>query len=155
MISIKGDILDVQAGIICHQINCQGTLGAGLAKQLKDRYPKVRTDYYTAYHSKKLKLGEVIFTTIKPGYLYVANMCGQDNFQRVGMGFNVLHTDYNALERCFIKVVNFAQSINEKVALPVYMPYKVGCGLARGNWSIVAGIIQKIAPNSVIVNNRE
>ncbi len=154
MISLNGNILDVQAGIICHQVNCQGALGAGLAAQLKNKYPKVRSDYYQAYRQHKLRLGKVIFTTIKTSSLYVANMCGQDSFHRQWMSHDKVHTDYEALESCLIKVKNFADSANKHNNLPIYLPYKVGCGLARGSWSIVIGIIQKTVPGAIIVNNR-
>jgi len=153
MISLKGSILGVQAGIICHQVNCQGSLGTGLAAQLKNRYPKVRSDYYGSYHQGKLKLGEVIFTTIRQSYLYVASMCGQTDFQRTWMSQEKIHTDYKALESCLIKVKNFAGSASEYNYLPIYLPYKIGCGLAKGSWSKVANVIQKTIPNAIIVNN--
>ena len=30
-----GDILHTEADVICHQVNCKGVMGAGLAKQSK------------------------------------------------------------------------------------------------------------------------
>lgn len=35
--------------------------------------------------------------------------------------------------------------------LPVYIPYKIGCGLAGGNWETVCQIIQKTVPDAIIV----
>lgn len=37
----NGDILKSKADIICQQVNCKGAMGAGLAKQIKEKYPKV------------------------------------------------------------------------------------------------------------------
>lgn len=34
---IKGDILNVTEGIIVQQVNCKGVMGAGLAKQIRDK----------------------------------------------------------------------------------------------------------------------
>ena len=34
---VDGDILDIEKGIIVHQVNCQGVMGAGLAKQIKSK----------------------------------------------------------------------------------------------------------------------
>lgn len=31
--------------VVCHQVNCMGVMGAGLAKQVRNRYPGV----YRAY----------------------------------------------------------------------------------------------------------
>ena len=30
-----GDILHTEADVICHQVNCKGVMGAGLAKQIR------------------------------------------------------------------------------------------------------------------------
>ena len=38
---IKGDILNVTEGIIVQQVNCFGVMGAGLAKQIRDKWPSV------------------------------------------------------------------------------------------------------------------
>ena len=34
-----GDILSVANGIIVHQVNAQGVMGSGLAKQIREKYP--------------------------------------------------------------------------------------------------------------------
>ena len=34
---IKGDILNVTEGIVVQQVNCKGVMGAGLAKQIRDK----------------------------------------------------------------------------------------------------------------------
>ena len=39
------DIFDSGADIICHQVNCQGVMGSGLAKQIRERYPIVYEEY--------------------------------------------------------------------------------------------------------------
>lgn len=35
--TIEGNILDAEEDIICHQVNCKGVMGAGLAKQSKSK----------------------------------------------------------------------------------------------------------------------
>ena len=42
---IDGDLLNTQAKYICHQVNCKGRMGSGVAKQIRAKYPEV----YTAY----------------------------------------------------------------------------------------------------------
>ena len=32
-----GNILDAQTDVIAHQVNCQGVMGAGLAKQIREK----------------------------------------------------------------------------------------------------------------------
>lgn len=42
---VKGDILQASEDIIGHQVNCQGVMGAGLAKQIRNKYPHVYDEY--------------------------------------------------------------------------------------------------------------
>jgi O-acetyl-ADP-ribose deacetylase (regulator of RNase III) len=42
---VDGDILNAKENIICHQVNCQGVMGSGLAKQIKNKYPNVYAKY--------------------------------------------------------------------------------------------------------------
>ena len=38
----KGDLIeDAKVDIVCHQTNCQGVMGAGIAKQIRDTWPRV------------------------------------------------------------------------------------------------------------------
>ena len=38
-------VFDVFSNVIAHQVNCQGVMGSGVAKQIRDRYPEVYTQY--------------------------------------------------------------------------------------------------------------
>ena len=39
------DIFTADETFICHQVNCKGVMGAGLAKQIADKYPLVKERY--------------------------------------------------------------------------------------------------------------
>lgn len=39
-------VLDVTDGIICHQVNCQNVMGAGIARAIYEKYPKVKELYH-------------------------------------------------------------------------------------------------------------
>ena len=39
---IKGDLLEADVFAICHQVNCQNVMGAGLAKAIATKWPKVK-----------------------------------------------------------------------------------------------------------------
>ena len=148
MITIKGNILAVKQGFICHQINCQGVMGSGLAKDIKTLWPKVLGDYMGAYRKGQLTLGQVIFTTIKIGHLYIASMCGQDH-----SGASGRHTDYPALGQCLQTVEAWYKTVGES-KLPVYIPYEVGCGLEGGQWSVVKTIIKRELPKAIIIKSQ-
>lgn len=38
---IKGDIFKSNADAILHQVNCQGVMNSGVAKQVREKYPIV------------------------------------------------------------------------------------------------------------------
>lgn len=40
---VKADIFTTDCDIIVHQVNCYGVMGAGIAKQVKERYPDFMT----------------------------------------------------------------------------------------------------------------
>ena len=41
----EGDIFNSSADIICHQVNCQGAFGRGMAGQVKKLFPEVEKSY--------------------------------------------------------------------------------------------------------------
>lgn len=41
----NGDILDSGADLICHQVNCQGAFGRGMAGAIRQRFPEVEKTY--------------------------------------------------------------------------------------------------------------
>lgn len=43
----EGNVFDSDADIICHQVNCQGVMGSGVAKEVRERYPEVYYAYWT------------------------------------------------------------------------------------------------------------
>ena len=44
--TVTRDILSNKAGIICHQVNCMGVMGSGLAKAIKDKYNPLIKQYH-------------------------------------------------------------------------------------------------------------
>jgi len=131
------DILTVKKGIICQQVNAMGVMGAGLALTIRQKWPIV----YREYRELHLRLGEILLVEVEPG-LYVANLCAQEGFGRTGQ-----YTDYNALEVCLRALAGEAK----RLALPVYIPYKMGCGLAGGDWDgVVCPMIERILPEAFI-----
>ena len=41
---IDGNLFDSKAKIIAHQVNCQGKMNSGVAKEVRQRYPHVACD---------------------------------------------------------------------------------------------------------------
>lgn len=146
MVTINKDITSISTGIICHQVNCRGAMGAGLARAIRARFPKVYEDYMRDFRRGELKLGHVIFSEIyKNPLLCVASLCGQYNYGRSGQ-----YTNYKALEICFSKVVGYRNSNFSTAGGGIFIPYKLGCGLAGGQWPIVLHLIERIIPDAII-----
>jgi O-acetyl-ADP-ribose deacetylase (regulator of RNase III) len=55
---VKGNILNVEQGVICQQVNCKLIMGAGLAKQIRNKWPQVYTEYRSIISTRPyLRLG--------------------------------------------------------------------------------------------------
>lgn len=133
--NIVGDLLKQdKVDIICHQTNCKGVMGAGIALQIKKTYPEVFKRYreFCKEYGSVL-LGRTLFVNCNDGKI-VANLFGQDGF---GRGF--CQTDYAALEEAVSSLAKVATKYKKSVGFP----YKIGCDLAGGDWEIVNKIIEK------------
>ena len=58
MTTIKGDLLEITEGIICHQVNCQRVAGAGLALQIRKKWPS----WYESFKNDHPWLGNLLIT---------------------------------------------------------------------------------------------
>lgn len=137
---IQGDITTMQRGIIAQQVNAAGVMGAGLALAIRKRYEVVYQEYRDAYEAGRLHLGQAQFSAIND-QLKVANLVGQ-RF----VGTQARQTNYMALGRALKEASDYAAS----VGLALYVPFKIGCGLAGGHWSIVSSILEVAAPNAIV-----
>ena len=135
---IDRDILTIPAGIICHQVNTQGVMGAGLALAIKTNFPGA----YYHYKTSRLRLGRALFSKVDIR-LWIAHLIAQESF---GPG---VQTDYEAF-RSSIRQVRSFQDKEHIRDLGVYLPYKIGCGLAGGDWEIVLAIIEDELPDAII-----
>ena len=142
MIVVKeGNIFNGNEKIICHQTNCLGIMGGGIALQVRNRYPEVYKKYSelcSLYKDRTERLmGNVQFVETNDGKI-IANCFGQN-----GIG-NGVQTDYNDLYECLKSVKTYA----EEHLVTVSIPYNIGCGLAGGDWNIVSSMIEEIFGDS-------
>jgi O-acetyl-ADP-ribose deacetylase (regulator of RNase III) len=140
---INGNILNAKENIICHQVNCKGVMGAGLAKQIVDKYPFIYPVYKKYCNSGKVILGTVLWSTINPLMpQFIANLFAQEDYGRSNYK---VYTNYIALEQCFTLVKNNGL---ENSQLTIAIPYNIGCGLANGDWGIVYDMIYRVFEES-------
>lgn len=138
---ISGNLLNISAGIIVHQVNCKGVMGAGLAKSISTRWSEVFTRYHVFCKSGSFRPGMVQFIKVSQT-LYVCNLAGQD-----GYGRDRQYTDYEALRIAMRKLSIVASERN----IDIYLPFMMGCSLGGGDWSIVSRIIDEECPTAIVV----
>lgn len=154
---IPGDIIQVQKqyGIqyIVHQVNCRGKMGSGVAKAIKEAYPKVYVEYiekYNAAHTRlyedfpldqatmmsvsDLLLGEIQFVDIGEGK-HVVNFFAQETYGYDGKRY----TSYDAFWNCLHL---FKQEVPKGSS--VAFPAQIGCGLGGANWTIILQMIIEV-----------
>ena len=128
-----GDILHTEADVICHQVNCKGVMGAGLAKQIRNQL--LSEEQYRTYQEicreyGRANLGKVI--RMKTDTYQVYNLFGED----IPTGSGV-DTIYAALYKALVSALYYAET--EHLTLAV--PGMIGCGLAGGDWRIVSYLV--------------
>lgn len=144
---VQGNLLYAKEDIICQQVNCQGAYGAGLAKQIADKYPDTKKEYVDFCNGKTSEklLGEVLIS--KTDDFYIAHLFGQNYYGNYGPYKERLgrQTIYSALECSLRKLKNMYP--NKSYGFP----YMMGCGLAGGKWSVVRNMIGDIFQNQEVV----
>lgn len=143
MKTITGNLLD-QKGILCHQVNLRGIMGAGLALQIRMKWPKAHEDY-VRYCRKCPMVSDVVFSKIGDGVI-VAHLFGQSDIST-----GECATRYEAYPEMLKEVRKAAEGLEEEI----YIPYGIGCGLGGGDWNIVLSILEKHCPNATIVKYEE
>lgn len=136
-----GDLLESNCDYICHQVNCQGVMRSGIAKQIREKWPEV----YDVYKQHTVLAGcitskELLGTidVVKINYRsdrYVINMYSQAEYGYDGSRFTSYDAFAEALEE-IRKAVPIGKSIG--------FPKNIGCGLGGGNWDIVSAMIEAV-----------
>lgn len=142
ILHIDGNILEARENIIAHSCNCKGAMRSGVAKTLRDAYPRIYTvyrGYWEHFKDNKDLLGDVILVPVinKHGERQIiANMYTQLDYGYDGK----LYTSYDAMEEAFTYLNVVCRDNNQTLA----MPYKIGCDRGGGDWATVYGIIDRI-----------
>lgn len=148
---IMHDVTATTRGVVAHGCNCQGVMGSGVAKHIRNRWSWVYDRYrhlVTTHLSQGglttdlLGLSQIVNVThlqSPPNTLFVANMFTQDKYGKDGQVYAVPAAIEQALDASLL----FCKG----AGLPLYMP-RVGCGLGGLKWDedlaeIVVNLQQK------------
>lgn len=144
------DITTIDKGVIMHQVNCQNVMGAGVAKALYTKYPQVKEKFHQLatqpdYNTPAKRFGLVQPVRISE-QLVVLNSFSQLHY---GRKKGVVYTNHQALLENLSKLDAYAKKHN----LPTYVPARIGCGLAGGDWTMVEKYIKENTDITIVYPN--
>jgi O-acetyl-ADP-ribose deacetylase (regulator of RNase III) len=135
---ITGDLLKLAiAGrfdVIVHGCNCQCAMGKGIALSIKTQFPEAyEADQRTA-KGDRTKLGTISSADIVRASAHFSIVNAYTQFHWKGRGVLV---DYDAIRAAFglVKI----KYTGRRIGYP-----KIGAGLAKGDWSLIASIIDEV-----------
>ena len=175
---ISGNLLDfpthcetdpdkyVGINVIAHSCNCQNVMGAGIAKQIKDRYPKAFEadterwgNEYNDGGNWRCQIGDYSKAVIETlgknsphartnlSHATIYNLYTQSGYStdRRQVNYEYFWKATKAMQEDLL----FNQH-ELNVRQVVGLPYGISCGLAGGNWKIIKAIIEDIFLDSLI-----
>lgn len=141
-IVIEGNIFNSGATIISHQVNNQAVMGSGVAKQVKDLYPRVFEKYYNACQKGLMKLGSCqVVDTDGTKKQFIANLCGQDLYGYDGKRYTSYDAIYTALE----KLAKYCVDNNIK---SIAFPWGMSSDRGGADWNIIITMIESVFKNN-------
>lgn len=130
----KGDALVGQEMFLLHGCNCFCTMGAGIARQIANRWPGAEEEDNKTKSGDPEKIGT--FSTHWTGNKLIINAYTQFS---VSSGNDVFeYTGWKWILESLSKHLIWDT--------PVAMPL-IGAGLARGSWPAIAALMDHVAPN--------
>ena len=142
------DLTKSKADIICHQVNCHGKMGSGVAKSIREKFPTVYNMYTDICFNKKQVLGNVQIVCLSDierntfSNQYVANMFAQNRYGYDGARY----TDYEAFYNCLETIKRFAKE--HYAVKSIAFPYRIGCDRGGANWKIIFTMIYEVFKNT-------
>jgi O-acetyl-ADP-ribose deacetylase (regulator of RNase III) len=133
------DLLKANVEAIAHCCNCFHTMGSGIAKQIREKFPEAYAADCKTVYGDRTKLGTYSNCLVQshdynPNLKYIYNLYGQFNYGRDKRQVNY-EAIYKALEKmsenCLLKDIK-----------TVGFPKNMGCTLAGGRWPIVNEMIK-------------
>jgi O-acetyl-ADP-ribose deacetylase (regulator of RNase III) len=135
MRQIKGDLLKLfkegEFDVIIHGCNCFNVMGAGIAKQIAEKYPKA------SLADKETLMGDAKKLSNWSTYILPNNQIIINLYTQYLPGKNLNEW---ALFLGFEKLLNYLLPIGKRIGIPA-----IGCGIAGGDWNKIFPVLTEIA----------
>ena len=140
---IDANLLDYPVQGIIHQANCMHTMGSGIARLIRDKYPAAYdADLKSGTKGDSHRLGTFSVAHVLKEDKYVFNLYGQYNY-----GAMARFTSYDAIDRGLRKIEAYAR---ENHLSTLGLPKNMGCMRGGGSWPIVRAIVEDVFKESPI-----
>jgi O-acetyl-ADP-ribose deacetylase (regulator of RNase III) len=150
-----GDMLTTPNQFLVQGCNAQGAMGSGIAKSIRDIYPNVYTEYHQVYLNHGLDLGDVIPVAVPAveyrGTHYSERIILNAITQEYAGREDVRYVSYDGIARSIERINDLVKaasidcmlmSVKPEVSFPL-----IGAGLARGDWFVIARLIETLSVN--------
>ncbi len=135
MKTIKGDLIQFALAekfdVIIHGCNCFCTMGAGIAKLIKQKFPAAYQADLETVKGDRNKLGTITWAKAEDIELFIINGYTQFNWRGQGQ-----KADYEAIRSVFRTVKEEYSGL--RIGYPA-----IGAGLAGGDWNLISKIIDE------------
>jgi len=132
---IEGDLiklaLDGEFDLIVHGCNCFCTMGAGIAKKIKEFFPEAYEADLKTEKGSSDKIGSISSVTVTRGNSNITVVNGYTQYSPIGNGILV---DYEAVDSVFKEIKQ--KFSGYRIGYPM-----IGAGLAKGDWQITSELI--------------
>jgi O-acetyl-ADP-ribose deacetylase (regulator of RNase III) len=130
LIELEGDMFSAETDAFAHGVNCQGVMGAGVAREMARRYPDMVMAYRERCTRKRMVAGEVMTWEGPPT---VFNLATQ------------VHPGANArlawVQASLASLIDKAEDLDiRSVAMP-----RIGCGIGGLDWMDVRPLVERQA----------
>ncbi len=130
---VPGDILEATTEAVLNPVNCIGLMGAGLAKQFRNKYPNMFKHYSDACRRGVLAPGRLLIydrETFDPPF-YIINFPTKNDWRQP--------SKLEYIESGLIALVRILKPMGvNSISVP-----KLGCGLGELDWEDVNSLIKK------------
>ena len=127
---IEGNLFEAPEKYLLHGCNAQGVMGSGVAKIVRNLYPKAYYEYKQFIDSGSAYVGSI--NKVDCGKKIILNAISQEFYGRDGKRY----VSYDAIDNIFSELNNIVEE-GTRVAMP-----KIGSSLGAGSWDIISVIIE-------------